>query len=46
MLAFLLQKKHWLLFDESNNEGMVDLLKATPSPLRITVELYFEAEEA
>ena len=34
------------MFDESDNEGMTDLLKITTSPLLTTMERSSEAEEA
>ena len=38
-------KKHQLLFDESDDEEMRDLLKSTASPLPSAVERSSEAEE-
>ena len=45
-VAFLLQKKYQLLFDESDDKGITDLLKATTYPLSTTVERSSEAEKA
>ena len=38
MLVFLLQKKCSIQFDESDDEGMTELLKATITPLPTITE--------
>jgi len=45
MLTFLLQKKRRFLFDESDDEEMMNFLKTMTSPLSNAVERSSEAEE-
>ena len=45
MPHFILQKKQWLQFNESDDEGMMGLLEATTTPLCSPVEQPFVAEE-